>query len=330
MRRRSHAGSPWLRAIATSALVAGALATGTGCGHEETPDNGPTLSVAAEDLSLFTEPRDAVPMDDGSIAFLARQNHSALEDADPEEGAAAALADRYAVWVMAKGEAPKPIAAPTVAPFNIAAAGDTLWVADLGAGAEGGGALLKMSRAGDATLVAEEYRPQGVAVGPDGKVYFTGRDPASGEPGVFVLEGDSPRAMVTGGMMKSPSGLDVAEDGTIYVADAAAASEVDDAQVTGSGHGVVFQIVERTVTVVSAGFHAGYPTGIALSGSKIAVSVYAHRETQSAILWIDRHDPTNTVLTTKSLEGIDRSAGLHQSKGRMVWSGGNAVYLVNL
>jgi hypothetical protein len=309
-----------------------------GCSKEEPATEGPFKSFepAANDPAAFTEPRDAVPLDNGAIAFLARAPGSNTPDQENagEEGATAQLVDRYAVFVKDDPKAAlRILTKDLVAPLNIASNGrDLLFVADIGGGATGGGAIVQLPVAGGAgTPLAEGFRPRGVATDAGGKVFFTGTDPATGQPGVFALEGNAGRAIVTGGQLKSPSGLDIADDGTIYVADSSAARDLDDGQVTGSGHGVVFKIVGGTATVVTAGFEAGYPTGLALTPSgKLAISAYAGRGSQSAVILVDPANPAAQALFTEKLTETFASAGLHRSRatGQMAWSGGDTVYII--
>jgi hypothetical protein len=268
---------------------------------------------------MFTEPRDAVPLDNGAIAFLARSTES----------------HRYALFVIdAPGAAARVVYKDLTAPFNVAGNGkDTLYVADIGGGKDGQGAILQVPVAGgSATSLADGYKPQGVATDASGNVYFTGTKPSTGAQGVFSLSGGTVREVVVGGQLKSPSGLDVDDDGTIYVADATAALYLDDAHVTGSGHGAVFAIRGGAATLVTAGFNAGYPTGIAVTGGKIVISAYADRGSNSAVLIYDIANPGSapTVYVDK-LKDTFASAGLHRSRlsGALVWSGGDTVYLIN-
>lgn len=291
-----------------------------------------SFEPAAVDSS-FSEPRDAVPLDNGGIAFIARANGSNVAPDDaPTAGDLAAVNDAYAVFVIdAPKGAPRIVAKGLMAPFNIASDGkDTLYVADLAGGSDGSGAIIQISIAsGSSTPLATGYRPQGVATDKAGKVYFTGKDANSNLPGVFHLDGTTP--IVTGGQFVSPSGIDIADDGTIYVADPAAARGLDDTQISGSGNGALFKIVGTNVTVVTAGFEAGYPTGIALSPEgHVIISAYKDRGAQSAIIDVDPAKPADASLITDKLEDTFTSAGLHRSRvtGLMAWSGGNTVYSI--
>lgn len=291
------------------------------CSKDEAPAPGPFKSFepAANNPATFTEPRDAVPLDDGAIAFLARSTES----------------NRFAVFVIdAPGAAPRVLYKDVVAPFNIASNGkDTLYVADIGGGKDGQGAILQLAVAGgNATLLAEGYKPQGVATDSAGKIFFTGTKPSTGEQGVFTVSGSTATEILVGGQLKSPSGLDVDDDGTLYVADATAALNLEDAQVTGSGHGVVFAISGGAAKVITAGFNAGYPTGIAVAGGKVVISAYADRGSNSAVLIFDLAKPGSapTVYVDK-LKDTFGSAGLHRSRatGAFAWSGGDTVFVIN-
>jgi hypothetical protein len=291
-----------------------------------------SFEPAAVDSS-FSEPRDAVPLDNGGVAFIARANGSNVPPDDaPTAGDQAAVNDSYAVFVSDSPKAaPRIIVKNLIAPFNMASDGkDTLWVADIGGGDDGQGAVLQISIAsGSSTPLAAGFHAQGLATDKAGKVYFTGKDPSSNLPGVFHLDGTTP--VVTGGQFVSPSGLDIADDGTIYVADPAAGRDLDDGQINGSGQGVVFKVVGTTVTVVTAGFEAGYPTGIAIGpDGRIIISAYKDRGQQSAIILVDPKAPASPSVITDKLEDTFSSAGLHRSRttGLMAWSGGNTVYSI--
>jgi hypothetical protein len=318
-----------------AAIAAWACAGIFACGDDDAP-SGLDLQPVAENPAAFTEPRDAVPLDNGGTAFIARATGSAQRDLENagQEGARAEIADRYAVFLIdPPGSAPRIIHDQLVAPFNLATNGkDLLFVADIGGGPDGAGALLQLTLAGQATPLAEGHKPQGVATDKGGKVYFTGTDPQTGAPGVFVLEGGA-KPVVTGPPLRSPSGIDVADDGTIYVADPTAARDLDDGVISGNGTGALFKIAGGTATVVTAGFNGGYPTGIALLGNTVLISAYADRGANSAVLQVDLGAPRNpAVLGDRAgrLKDTWASAGLHRSRAsnRLTWSGGNTVYSI--
>jgi sugar lactone lactonase YvrE len=184
---------------------------------------------------------------------------------------------------------------------------------------------------GNATPLAEGHRPQGVATDAAGKVHITGRDPQTGLPGVFVLDGGTARAIVTGGDLRSPSGLDIADDGTIYVADSTAAGDLGDELVSGAGRAAVFEIKGTNTRVVAAGIEGGYPTGIAIAkNGNLVISAYVDRGSHSAVVILDLKKPKEPTIYTKKLETTFASAGLHRSRqnGTMTWSGGDTVYVI--
>lgn len=312
------------------------MAPASGCSSEDEQAEPAFKSFepAAEDPQ-FSEPRDAVPLDNGAIAFIARVNGSAAlpEDAidsDPDVKAQATGNDLYGVFIIdAPKAAPRIIQRNLVAPFNIATNGkDKLYVADIGGGPTGQGVIWEMGLTeGPMTPLAEGFQPQGVATDKAGKVFFTGKDKTTGEPGVFTLEG----LVVVGGLLQTPSGIDIADDGTIYVADPTAARNLEDEAIDGSGNGVVFKIVNGAASVLNAGFEGGYPTGLALApDGKVVVSAYKDRGAQSAVYLIDPANPRSPSIVTAKLETTFASAGLHRSRatGTMAWSGGNTVYVI--
>ena len=282
----------------TRALLAVAILAAAACKDDPQDPAGPfaAFDPAANDPARFTEPRDAVPLDNGGIAFIARAPGTAGRDAENagENGMPAALADRYAVFVIdAPGGAARIVHEGLVAPFNIAAHGDHVYVADLGGGADASGAVLDIALGGgQATLLGEGFRPQGVTTDASGKVHMTGRDPATGLPGVFALDGNNPRAIVTGGDLRSPSGLDIADDGTLYVADSTAGGDLPDELAIGSGRAAVFEIKGGNARAIASGIEGGYPTGIAISkDGKLIVSAYVDRGSHSAVLILDPAKP---------------------------------------
>jgi hypothetical protein len=154
------------------------------CGDDDESSPGSafkSFAPAAKDPS-FSQPRDAVPLDNGGFAFLARANGTnagADEDA-PQTGDLALINDRYAVFVIdAPYGTPRIIQRDLIAPFNLATDGkDKLYVADIGGGPDGQGALLEVSIAGGAANpLASGYQPQGVTVDKNGKVYFNRTTP---------------------------------------------------------------------------------------------------------------------------------------------------------
>jgi hypothetical protein len=324
----------WSRPAAIAALAcSGAFACG---GDDAPPASAFDLQPIAASADVFTEPRDAVLVGNGA-AFVARATRSTERNAESagEEGARVDLADRYAVFMIdAPGAAPRKLYDDLVAPFNLATNGrDLLYVADVAGGKDMGGVLVQLTLTGQATPLVEGYQPQGVATDKDGKIYFTGSDPASGAPGVFVVEGGQARSIASGAPFAAPSGLDVADDGTIYVADPTAARNVEDEQVTGNGPSAVFKITGGQVSVVNAGFDGGYPTGIAVLGDRILLSAYADRGANSAVLRIDLASPGSVVVMedrSGRLKDTYASAGLHRSRDsrRLAWSGGDTVYSI--
>jgi hypothetical protein len=320
-------------------LTAIAVLAGSGmfaCGDEPAAPSELDLQPIAENPDAFTDPRDAVPLENGGAAFLARASASTERSEESgQEGARVDLADRYAVFLIERpGAAPRKLYDDLVAPFNLATNGrDLLYVADLGAGENASGVLVQLTLTGEATPIVSGFKPQGVATDKDGKVFFTGTDPASGAPGLFVVEGTSARAVATGLPFASPSGVDVADDGAIYVADPTAARNVDDTEISGNAASVLFKVAGGQVSVVNAGFDGGYPTGIAVVGGSVLISAYADRGANSAVLRIDLASPrTATPIEDRSgrLKDTFTSAGLHRSRDsrRLTWSGGNTVYSI--
>lgn len=109
---------------------------------------------------------------------------------------------------------------------------------------------------------ASGYVPHGIEVDRqegDGAIYFTGRDPNEGTPGVFKVHatsGGAPVVVWKGAPLVDPDSIAVSHSGVVYVSDRAAGS---------GGQGRVFAIDGQTIARIASGFRPGAPAWIALN-----------------------------------------------------------------
>jgi hypothetical protein len=231
----------------------------------------------ANDATTFTLPRAAVAVGE-QLAFVATDERVGARDRE-EAGARAAI-----FLQRDDGEAARRLAvsADLVSPIDIDVSLDqrTLYVADFAGGKSGLGAIAVTSVVGGAlSFAAEGFSPRGVTVAPGGEVLFSGIDPASGLPGVFVLEDGSVRALFTGAPLVDPSGIAAFADGRVLVADTRA---FDAAGAPLANEAGVVLIDEGRASLFASGFATGFPAGIALTEDESSLLVSA----ESA----DRHD----------------------------------------
>jgi sugar lactone lactonase YvrE len=137
-------------------------------------------------------------------------------------------------------------------------------------------------------------------------VYFSGKDPATGQPAVMALPvtgGTAPQAIAEGGPLVMPDGVAVTHHGVVYVADRAAA---------GSGLGEIFKITNRRVVPILNEVRTGNPAGIALTrddGVLLVSALQRHAQRDQVVL-VD----LATLLTgsvTKVVSQNHAAGGVH-------------------
>ena len=139
-------------------------------------------------------------------------------------------------------------------------------------------------------------------------VYFTGKDPKSGQPAVLSLPtggASAPTVLVKGTPLLAPDGIVVTPSGVIYVAD------------RGTGdQGKVFKIEGTTLTAVVNQIHTGNPAGIALSpdASLLLVSAYQPASSFDEVFLINL-TTLQTGAATRVVGQNSYAGGLHASSG---------------
>lgn len=144
--------------------------------------------------------------------------------------------------------------------------GSALFVADIGdpggSGAESGAVIRVSIGGGSARFALGELRhPAGMAISRDGQdLFVAGVSAEDGRPGVwrFAESGGPPAAVYKGDPLRGPSGIVIANDGTLYVADPTA---------LGPRGGAVIRISSGSATLVNrVPIQMNFPAGIAAAG----------------------------------------------------------------
>lgn len=127
-----------------------------------------------------------------------------------------------------------------------------------------------------------------------GYLYFTGEDPDSGTIGVFKVDqdGGTPE-LVASGMGSVPTGLVVAEDGTVY-------SAADGSLYEGG-------------TEIASGLTLGQPAGLALTPDESTVMVSAVGDGHSEAVLVNRTDRSVSIFDDVISENVG-SGGLHRAQ----------------
>jgi DNA-binding beta-propeller fold protein YncE len=328
----------WALGVALTTACSGGSSS-PAVGATSNPSSNPFQSVerAANEPSAFTQPRAGVPLKDGSIAFLATVE--TLSEAETRNAG-----ERSAVFITPPGGgAPRILYSgdALVNPLDIDVSFDseTLYIADPSAGAEGAGAILALSRAGgEPTELSNGLSPRSVAVAAEGKFYFSGIAPETGESGVFVWEGGSASAVHVGAPLVDASGLAIMKDGGILVAD----TRLFDGRTLGSTEvlsneaGIVL-LKDGTAQILATGFATGYPAGIALTRDEQSLIVSAQGPDRADVVHVfDMNHATALPLTVKDefSQFQDSAGGLKRAhdSNTFIWASlsanGGTVYRI--
>jgi len=181
-------------------------------------DNSVRSITRATQSGDFHTPLDSTPDVDGTtIYFTASSSHGAGVFRVPAAGGPAT-----SVFV----------GSPFVTPRGIAISpdGKQLYVTDLAAGDKGEIFVVPVSGGSPSLLQGSMgTMPQNLdVVNQNGQqlIYFTGKDPQSGQSGVFTLPvtgAKAPTVVVKGAPLVNPDGVVVTQSGIIYVSDQSAA-----------------------------------------------------------------------------------------------------------
>ena len=318
----------WHRTGIFAAIGGLALATAAqGCSSDDTkpdtmnPAGGPTFSLASDGPSPF----DATPDPDGTTIYLTGLT------ADGTPGV---------FKVPADGSAKTPVAIATggllTSPFGISISGDgkQLFVSDPGANLsaddapETQGAILTVAATGGELSPVpgtESTVPRSLdVVDNDGKdvIFYSGTDKSDGAPGIFSVSaaGGEVTTVFKGDPLRDPSGVAVAADGTIYVADTVSATSSSADIIAISKSGEATKIVE--------GIRVGYPAGIALNkaGTTLLVSALNSETLNDTVIAVDLTKMTPTDLAPDTIKDFSEAGGLHRARNKDVfgWSDSNA------
>lgn len=145
-------------------------------------------------------------------------------------------------------------------------------------------------------------------------IYFTGRDPADGAPGLFQVPaaGGSVSTVAKGAPFISPDSVVVDAEGVAYVTD----------QGPGAGQGRVLRVGGGTVTSVLDGLHLGSPAGVTLApGDAVLLVSSIDAVTRSdQVLFLDVATGRTAAATKVIGAHKDSAGGLHRAHDAPVLS----------
>lgn len=257
----------------------------------------PEIRVAAND-AMIRGPLDATPSPDGTRVFYTAVS---LAAGDPEPGVFGVAAAGGEVQTLALG-------APLVAPASISISldGGTLFVADPAAGAifrlpAGGGMPTELAG-------TSGYTPAGLVIAKVGNeyVYFTGRDPAQNEAGLFrvAAEGGSVETLATGAPFHDPAGVAIDAHGDAYVIETG--PDLASAQIVRVRKGAAATFVD--------GIGVGFPAGLTLThdDATLLVSGLDPATRRDVVYFVDTGSAEIKRLTDV-VGAFAEPAGLHRA-----------------
>jgi sugar lactone lactonase YvrE len=164
-----------------------------------------------------------------------------------------------------------------------------------------------------------DHAPRGLALvkeeGVD-QIYFTGRNPADGEPGVFKVaaSGGTVQGLVKGAPFSDPNGIAVTRDGTLYIVDTAAGDLT-------AGSAQVIKVADNTATVFHEGLKVGFPAGIALSqdDSTALISAMDPVRGTDVVVRLNLAENKEELFNT-GIEAFEEAAGLHRAANAEVYA----------
>lgn len=306
---------PQLTWLGLLLLGASGCSGSTTSGHDKAPDGSTSafssVDVAANAAAGFTNPLSGTPLPSGEIVFIARLPPSDDAPAQP------------ALFRGSPGAAPVVLYSGALLsnPLDLDATADgvSLLVADSvhldDAGENAGGALLTFPvDGGEPVASAIGYLPRAVTVADTGEVYFSGRDPESGELGVFELAGDTAVPVYVGAPLVDPSGIAVFSDGRVLVADT---SYADGDGAGTASRGAVMLIDHGQATLFASGFETGYPAGIALTKDEHVLVVSGQGADSSNLVFLFDTGAPEAAPQVETAFASEQwsSGGLHRAHG---------------
>jgi len=220
--------------------------------------------------------------------------------------------------VAATGGAVKVLAvgAPLIMPLGIAVSSDgkTLYVADPMAAGPGGNVIYTLPVEGGTPKPIDSTRgtmPHGLEVieekGAD-QVYFSGKNPDTGQPAILKIAaaGGKVQVVASGTPLVDPSGVAIAQDGTVYVLDRLA---------SGKGLGAVIRIKNQKAEIIAKDVRTGGElAGITLThdDSLVLVSSLDTKKGTAQVLLIDPKT-LQTGIVNKVIGESTAAGGLHRA-----------------
>ncbi len=326
--------SLWKRIAMPLALTIAALCSLPGWSKLQAQSSNLQVSVAAQSPGKFQLPQDAAPDHEGdNIFFIATGPNgpgvfrvcapgtaSAQGKVGHTTGKPQTLPNRTA-FLTSEVFAGQPFVAPTG--IAIGCSGLQMYIADPQAFSSGGqpGRIFAIPIEGGAPVPVpgtEGTAPRGMDVISEGggeMIYFSGKDPRSGEVGVFKIPGigdRAPRVVAVGSPLVEPDGVAVTRAGTVYVTDRAAA---------GGCLGSVLKIGGGKISKLVDMVRTGNPAGIALSldDSLLLVSVIQPNDYDQLLLV--HLDTLQTESFTRMIgQNRNSSGGVHRAGNRNVFA----------
>jgi sugar lactone lactonase YvrE len=313
----------------------------SGCKSEETgggPNPNPNTPVGNARINAarpvgraLAKPFDATPTPDADGVF-----YTALIPPTAEDGASTGALFKLGTGA---GSTPTMVAEGFNAPVGLAVStdGQSVFVADVSGtdetGRTEGGLVYRVGASGGtpAELTGTiGYHPRALEVrnesGTD-QLYFSGNDPADGVAGVFrtTADGMTISPVLKGAPLADPSGIALAANGDVFVADTVGAE----------GEAGIYKISGGQATLLVGGLRVGYPAGVAISadGSHLLVSGHVADGAQAAVYRVEIASAASTTITM-GIEGNTVSAGVHRAhnKDTFAWANadpaGGTVYLI--
>jgi DNA-binding beta-propeller fold protein YncE len=291
----------------------------------------PRMHIAAND-DRVRAPMDATPSPDAARVYYTALSVEGGED-QPGVFTTDAAGGSDIATLAVGGELSAPVG------ITVSLDGETLYVADTAAGeASSGktGALVRLSTTdGTMALVpgTEGYEPRGNVIADirgREQLYFTGKDPATGQGGVFRIapEGGAVESLAPEVAMGDPGGVAVADNGDVYVVDV----------LSGEGDATLIRVRDGEATVVLRGIGVGFPAGTAINreGSTLLVSGRDPRTRRDVVYVLDTASGDVSVVS-EPLAEFSEPAGLHRAHGSntFAWADSEAndtgtVYVLDL